>query len=187
MVSCNTTLVPPWGCAVGQHVRQASALACEGRMCHPKKRKREDQRTTTVPRNRVLFANVIKSVKFCCSWCFDSVGGQNATYCWLGLSLLTQCWHYHAGYEKQDERSSMVKQINTTIKYMPSSKCCQVYLLHCERWPKVSRADRLTGEQSFGVRLSLILMKLGANDMRARGYGVFEADFEYSHKLGWLC
>jgi len=42
----------------------------------------------------------------------------------------------------------------------------------------------LTGEQSFGVRLSLILMKLGANDMRARGYGVFEADFEYSHKLG---
>ena len=42
MVSCNTTLVLPWGCALGQPVRQASALACEGSVCHPKgERKKE--------------------------------------------------------------------------------------------------------------------------------------------------
>ena len=36
MVSRNTTLVPFLGCALGQPVRQASALACEGSVCHPK-------------------------------------------------------------------------------------------------------------------------------------------------------
>jgi len=36
MVSRNTTLSLLWGYALGQPVRQASALACEGSVCHPK-------------------------------------------------------------------------------------------------------------------------------------------------------
>ena len=42
MVSRNTTLVPSLGLRMGQPVREASALACEGSVCHPKgERKRE--------------------------------------------------------------------------------------------------------------------------------------------------
>jgi len=36
VVSCNTTLVPSLGCTLSQPVGQASALACEGSVCHPK-------------------------------------------------------------------------------------------------------------------------------------------------------
>jgi len=42
MVSRNTTLVPSLGLCIGPAVRQASALACEGSVCHPKgERKKE--------------------------------------------------------------------------------------------------------------------------------------------------
>jgi len=36
MVSRNTTLVPSLGLRIGHPVRQASALTCEGSVCHPK-------------------------------------------------------------------------------------------------------------------------------------------------------
>ena len=39
MVSHNESF--PWGCALGQPVMQASALACEGSVCHPKEKERE--------------------------------------------------------------------------------------------------------------------------------------------------
>ena len=43
MVSRSTTQVPSLGgCALGQPVRQASALACEGSMSHPKDKDKKD-------------------------------------------------------------------------------------------------------------------------------------------------
>jgi len=48
MVSHYTTLVPSWGCALGQPVGQASALVREGGMCHlAKERKNTMYRETS--------------------------------------------------------------------------------------------------------------------------------------------
>jgi len=51
MVSCNTTLLPSLGLRIGPAcVRQASALACKGSLCHPKrerKSKKENMETDT--------------------------------------------------------------------------------------------------------------------------------------------
>jgi len=41
MVLRNTTLVLLWGCTLGQPVRQTSALACKGSVCHPKGERKE--------------------------------------------------------------------------------------------------------------------------------------------------
>ena len=51
MVSRNTTLVPSLGYALGQPVRQASALAREGSVCHPKDKDKNKcvSRTDTNP------------------------------------------------------------------------------------------------------------------------------------------
>ena len=43
VVSRNTTLVPSLGLRIGQPVRQASALACEGSVCHPNKKERKKE------------------------------------------------------------------------------------------------------------------------------------------------
>jgi len=32
----------PWGCTLGQPVRQASSLACEGSACNPKRERKKD-------------------------------------------------------------------------------------------------------------------------------------------------
>jgi len=44
MVARNTTLVLPCGCPLGQPVRQASALACEWSVCHPKEKEKRKLR-----------------------------------------------------------------------------------------------------------------------------------------------
>ena len=44
MASHNTTLVPSWSCTLGQPVRQASALACEGSVCQPKEARKKYRR-----------------------------------------------------------------------------------------------------------------------------------------------
>ena len=43
MVLRNTTPVPFVGCALGQSVRQASALACEGSVCHQTRKKEKER------------------------------------------------------------------------------------------------------------------------------------------------
>ena len=44
MVARNTTLVLPCGCPLGQPVRQASALACEWSVCHPKEKEKRKKK-----------------------------------------------------------------------------------------------------------------------------------------------
>jgi len=42
---------------LGQPVRQASALACEGRVCHPKKKERNKEKVITIHISTVCLKN----------------------------------------------------------------------------------------------------------------------------------
>jgi len=54
VVSHSTKLVLPWGCTLGQPVRQASVLACEGSMCHPKRERKKESELLPVLYNKYL-------------------------------------------------------------------------------------------------------------------------------------
>jgi len=65
MVSRNT--IPlyqslPWGCALGQPVRQASALACKGSVCHPKYERRKKEVSDTFTRYGSNITNVWQEI-----------------------------------------------------------------------------------------------------------------------------
>ena len=69
MVSRNTTLVPPWGCTLGQPVRQASALACEGSVCHPKGERKKVERKNVYNANRhVLHKHIVETFESVTIW-----------------------------------------------------------------------------------------------------------------------
>ena len=63
MASHNTTLVPSWSCTLGQPVRQASALACEGSVCHPKKERKKAIMRLTWPTERYRTKTLLISPK----------------------------------------------------------------------------------------------------------------------------